>query len=168
MSVHSIFLKSPPISSAEIRKNRVVAGFTQVFAAILSRQLRTTTMGDGQGPLGTAGGTPGDVYGAFLDEAMGHALATSPAMKPLNRAIGRELERPIHSVAGRDAIPNSTETKSDRGSVVGSIPDMVHDSMMAQNRTGLELDSDSRGPVLLPPEPGEVASVLPPPPRLEG
>jgi hypothetical protein len=168
MSVQSIFASSVSRPSAETRKDRVVAGFTQVFATVLSQQLRGKALGEGEGPLGTAGGTAGDVYGAFFDEAMGHALATSPAMRPLNQAIERELEQPLHPSGGKHATLHPSETKSDQRAVAGSISDMLHVPTLAQNRTDLDLSSDPRGPLLLPPEPAEVASVLPPPPRLEG
>ena len=168
MSVHSIFSNSVSGSATESRKGRVVAGFTQVFAAILSKQLRSSATGEGQAPLGTAGGTAGDIYGTFFDEAIGHALATSPAMKPLNEAIERELERPAHPSGASQAIQRRSETKSDQHTVVGSISDMLHAPISAKDRTDLNLSSDSRGPVLLPPQPAEMAPVLPPPPRLEG
>jgi hypothetical protein len=168
MSVQSIFsnLVSPP--SGEARKDRVVAGFTQVFGAILSQQLRGKSLGEAGGPLGTAGGTTGDVYGAFFDEAMGHALATSPAMKPLNQAIERELEQPLQSSGSTHTTSHPSETKSDQRAIVGSISDMLHRPTLAGNSTNLGLSSDTHGPLLLPPEPAGVASILPPPPRLEG
>ena len=168
MSVQSIFSNSVPGSATESRKGRVVAGFTQVFAAILSKQLRSSATGEGQGPLGTAGGTAGDIYGAFFDEAIGRTLATSPAMKPLNQAIERELERAAHPSEARPASLHPSNIKSDQHAVVGSISDMLHAPIPASDSTNLDLSSDSHGPLLLPPEPAGVASVLPPPPRLEG
>ncbi len=168
MSVQSIFSNSVSPPSAETRTARVVAGFTQVFAAILSQQLRGKALGGSDGLLGTASGTAGDVYGAFFDEAMGHALATSPAMKPLNQAIERELERPGHSSGGTPATLHPSETKSQQLAVAGSISDMLQSPIVAQNRTDLKLSSDARGPLLLPPEPTGMAWVLPPPPRLGG
>jgi hypothetical protein len=167
MSIQSIF--SNPVSgpAAESRKGRVVAGFTQVFASILSKQLRSSGMGEEGGLLGTAGGTAGDVYGAFFDGAMGHALATSSAMKPLNQAIEHELERPVHPSEARHATLHQSESKSDQNVAVGSNSDMLYTSISARNGTDLELPSDSHGPLLLPPESAGVASVLPPPPRSE-
>jgi hypothetical protein len=168
MSVQSIFSNLASRPSGETRTNRVVAGFTQVFGAILSQQLRGKSLDGSEGPLGTAGGTTGDVYGAFFDEAMGHALATSPAMKPLNQAIERELERPLHSSGGTHTTFHLSETKSDQRAVAGSIPDMLQRPTLAGNSTDLDLSSDTHGPLLLPPEPAGVASLLPPPPHLEG
>jgi hypothetical protein len=168
MSVQSIFSNSVSQPPSETRKDRVVAGFTQVFGAILSQQLRGKSLDGSEGPLGTAGGTTGDVYGAFFDEAMGHALATSPAMKPLNQAIERELERPLHSSGGTHATVHPSETKSDQRAVAGSISGMLQRSILARDSTEPDLSSDTHGPLLLPPEPAGVASILPPPPRIEG
>jgi hypothetical protein len=168
MSVQSIFSNIVSAPSGGTRKDRVVAGFTQVFGAILSQQLRGKSLGGSEGPLGTAGGTTGDVYGAFFDEAMGHALATSPVMKPLNQAIERELEWPLHSIGGTHTTSHPSESKSEQRAVPGSISDMPHRPTLAGNSIDLGLSSDARGPLLLPPEPAGVASILPPPPRLEG
>jgi hypothetical protein len=158
MSVQSIF--SSPVFGLPTggRKDQAAAGFSQVFAAILAKQLRSSTTGDVEGPLGTAGGTAGDIYGAFFDQVMGNVLANSPLMKPLNRAIERELSRPLHS----------SVTSGSKGGVAAPKPDRASISIPIQNRTNLDLSSDSRGPLLLPPEPTAVASVLPPPPGLEG
>jgi hypothetical protein len=168
MSVQSIFSNSATRPVGETRQNRTVAGFTQVFGAILSQQLRGQGPGESEGPLGTPGGTTGDVYGAFFDQAMGHALAASPAMRPLNRAIGRELERPPHSTGVAPAALHLSETRSDERTAVGSVSDMFQGLAPQGKQIDLNLSSDTHGPLLLPPEPAAVASVLPPPPRIEG
>jgi hypothetical protein len=167
MSIQSIFPNPVSRPATESQKGRVVAGFTQVFASILSKQLRSSGMGEEEGPLGTAGGTAGDVYGAFFDEAMGHTLATSSAMKPLNQAIERELERPVYPSGAKHANLHPSETNSDQHAAVGSNSDTLYAPIQTRNRNDLDLSSDSRGPLLLPPESTGVASVLPPPPRSE-
>jgi hypothetical protein len=167
MSVQSIFSNSAVRPAGETRQGKTVAGFTQVFGAILSQQLRGQGPEESEGPLGTAGGTSGDVYGAFFDQAMGHALAASPAMKPLNQAIERELERPLHSAGGAPAALHLSEIKSDERTVAGSVSDMFQGLAQEGKQTELNLSSDTHGPLLLPPEPADVASVLPPPPRIE-
>jgi Rod binding domain-containing protein len=147
MSVDGIF--SVPVfgGSKETQKNQAATGFTQVFASMLAKQMREALAGEDKGPLGTGGGATGDIYGAFLDQAMGHALANSPTMKPLNQEIERELSGMKPAVA-KSAAPVS--------------------AALTQIGADAALPSDSRGPLLLPPEPTSVALVLPPPPSLGG
>jgi Rod binding domain-containing protein len=146
MSVDGIF--STPLfgASKETQKSQAATGFTQVFASMLAQQMREAMAGEDKGPLGTGGGATGDIYGTFLDQAMGRALADSPAMKPLNQAIERELSGMRAPVAKSAAAASAALTQ------IGA---------------DAALPSDSRGPLLLPPEPSSVASVLPPPPSLE-
>jgi hypothetical protein len=167
MSVQSIFSNGASGSTSETGKGRAVTGFTQVFAAILSKQLRNTA-GQDEGPLGTGGGTTGDVYGAFFDEAIGHALAASPAMKPLNQAIERELDRSLHSSGATHSNLHPSAAEIDKHPIVASDSDTRSVPIQARDAADLDLSSDSRGPLLLPPEPSGMASILPPPPRLEG
>jgi hypothetical protein len=77
----------------ELKRRDAVQGFSQVFATILARQMHQSTLGPDAGPLGIQGGTSGDIYGAFFDDAMGKLLAQSPAMKALNTSLERELVR---------------------------------------------------------------------------
>jgi Rod binding domain-containing protein len=156
MSVQSIFsgqIFEPPRDGD---KSHAAVGFTQIFGAMLAKQMRNAMAGD-EGPLGTGGGTTGDVYGAFFDDAMGRALATSPAMKGLNQAIERELASHGHQ----------SQAKANNIRPVPLISHSLAIPEVTQNRTELDLPSDSLGPLLLPPEPTLVASELPPPPRWE-
>ena len=112
MSVDGIF--SVPIFGGpkETQKNQAATGFTQVFASMLAQQMREALAGEDKGPLGTGGGTTGDIYGSFLDQAMGRALANSPALKPLNRAIERELSGTKPAVAKSVAPVSAALTQS--------------------------------------------------------
>ena len=49
--------------------------------------------------MGIGGGATGDIYGAFIDQAMGKALAGSKSMSQLNKMIDRELSGPRHPVS---------------------------------------------------------------------
>jgi hypothetical protein len=157
MSVQSVFSNPVFATPTDSDKSRAAVGFTQVFAAMLAKQMRNAMAGGADGPLGTGGGTTGDIYGAFFDEAMGRALASSPAMKPLNRAIERELGGSGHQPGTRTADGGAVASKSHSGLITD----------MTQRGTNSNLSSDSRGPLLLPPEPTAVASVLPPPAPLK-
>ena len=47
----------------------------------------------------SGGGATGDIYGSFIDSAMGKALASSKSMSQLNKMINRELSGPRHPVS---------------------------------------------------------------------
>ncbi|HJU11403.1 MAG TPA: hypothetical protein VJ728_11025 [Candidatus Binataceae bacterium] len=158
MSVQSVF--SSPVFGlvTDKSKGQAARGFSQVFAAILSKELRTSGMNENEGPLATGGGASGDVYGAFFDQVMGRVLANSPAMKPLNRAIERELATPLRQAPTRNNKTIAVASNRDKNAISSSMP----------GKSDINLPSDSLGPLLLPPEPTGVAPLLPPPPRLEG
>jgi Rod binding domain-containing protein len=158
MSVQSVFSNPMFGTPTNNDKNRAAVGFSQLFASMLAKQMRNAMVGDGEGPLGTGGGTSGDIYGSFFDEAMGRTLASSPAMKPLNQAIERELAGPHHL----------HETRTANGETVASKSHIAIAPEVTRSKTSWDFSSDSRGPLLLPPEPTAVASVLPPPPPLKG
>ncbi|HZP46224.1 MAG TPA: hypothetical protein VFB15_11305 [Candidatus Binataceae bacterium] len=170
----------PLIESADQRQQRLKAaqGFTQVFAAILSHQMRESATGEENGPLGIGGGVSGDVYGAFFDQAFGAILAKSPAMSRLNREIVRELgspRAPATSRAGKrdiDAVPSAAALVANRDipATASALPVLAApdpaSSAASLDSVAPTMAADSRGPVLLPPEPPAMAFFLPPPSTL--
>ena len=86
---HSVF------SGATRQTNQKAAamGFAQIFTTMLAKQMRQSMVGAENGPMGIGGGATGDIYGAFIDQAMGKTLASSKSMAGLTRMISRE--RPV-------------------------------------------------------------------------
>jgi Rod binding domain-containing protein len=152
--------------------NQAAQGFSALFASMLASEMRKALVGDGKGPLGI-GGASGSIYGALFDQAIGKTLAHSPAMKPLNALLLRQLGGA--GQAGKTAGKGTAATgKLLRASVrtcgscettaAGSGASATPVSDLAPANS---LPSDSRGPVLLPPPPSSLAPILPPPSPLE-
>jgi len=151
-------------------KAAAVEGFSQIFASMLSKGLRQGALGTDSGMMGTQGGATGDIYGGLFDQAISKVLSRSPAMKPLNDMVSRELgaaskEKPApgiksatsRRVAAKSVIEPISYTEA--GSPVASAPVI---SGGAVNPTA----TDDRGPLLLPPPPSAFGPVLPPPTTL--
>jgi hypothetical protein len=179
-SVASVFGR-PIIESPQQQAQRVKAaqGFTQVFAAILAKQMRESTVGADSGPMGTGGGITGDVYGAFFDQALAGVIAKSPVMRDLNSAIVRKLGDPTQPSTSH--VPNLDKTiahipivvsLNDNLSSTGDGPPAIPapasiSSLSTSDMQDPAMTSDQRGPVLLPPKPSTMAFFLPPPLPLE-
>jgi len=142
------------------------AGFAQIFTTMLAKQMRESMVGADHGPMGIGGGAAGDIYGAFIDQAMGKALANSKSMRPLTKMIGRELSGPSH------ADPTSKTSALNTVAMIGRtpadntlVPKVLENSgAVLPNYTGVTMPSDVRGPILLPPRPSITAPDLLPPP----
>lgn len=177
---NSIFAK--PVFGAdrnrEADRQKATEGFSQIFATILAKQMRQSMVGADKGPMGIGGGTSGDIYGAFFDQAMGKVLAHSSSMKPLNRMIDRQLAGPRHSTSsahGAQAAQSLGEAKLaalDKAALLDEMRDEKAAVPTIAGMSGLAtpklLPSDARGPLLLPPAPSSAAPVLLPPSSLEG
>lgn len=164
---HQVFAAS---ARREPDQRTAVQGFAQIFASMLCSQLRRGILGADSGPMGIGGGATGDIYGSFLDQAMGKALAKSPAMKSLNDIVSRQLDgkslrraaaekapvAPPLSGPGRSLAPQPRSTPT-RSAVSGPV--------QAIGSAGSTADDD-RGPLLLPPRPAIFAPALPPPKTL--
>jgi hypothetical protein len=159
------------------RRNAAAQGLSQTFAAILSRQMRQSTVSADQGPMGIAGGASGDIYGGFMDEVLGKVLAHSPAMKALNRALERDLDGPRHS-AGTPTPAGRTQLidRIDRTILAAEARDnpavpLLHNASgrgLSQFGATAATGADNRGPLLLPPAPDSMAPDLPAPTGLKG
>jgi len=174
-TVNSIF-KQPVLAGVGRKTDarQAAVGFSTIFASMLAKEMRNAMVGQDGGTTAMGGGAGGDMFSALFDEAMGKTLARSPAMKPLNTLMLRELgithnAAPAASDAKQAAagklvktsanVSGSRETGSG-GSGAPATPQM--------NDFGILnfLPSDNRGPVLLPPPPS-VAPILPAPSPLE-
>jgi Rod binding domain-containing protein len=169
----------PTIGGENTKGNRIKAAqaFTQVFTTMMASEARKAYVGSDKGPMGINGGTSGNIYGSFFDQAMGSTLAHSKSMKPLTDIIERGMEGPKKTGASASqGRSRKSQASNNRILPVSFDPDTseaatkVVDSVAAlrQFGTDLNLSSDSRGPVLLPPEPTAMAPVLPPPSPIEG
>lgn len=165
---HSLFGAS---RNGRADKQKATQGFSQIFASLIAKQMREAFQGKDNGPMGIGGGATGDIYGAFLDEAMGKALAGSPAFGQINAMIDRELGRhttdsihnePSIKSTGREASLPETLRMASTDELFGRAP-----AAPLPGPTGhvpeLHLPSDDRGPLLLPPDPSSTAPILPPP-----
>jgi len=167
---HSLFGAS---RNGRADKQKATQGFSQIFASLIAKQMREAFQGKDNGPMGIGGGATGDIYGAFLDEAMGKALARSPAMSQINAMIDRELGGP-----GQKSDPIHNETSIKRIDRVGNLPKTLRMASIDEfvgrapaaplpsvdgHISELDLPSDDRGPLLLPPDPSSTAPMLPPP-----
>ncbi len=149
-------------------KNGAVQGFAQLFASILCSQLRRGILGSDSGPMGIAGGATGDIYGSFLDQAMGKALAKSPAMKSLNDIVSRQLDGQSlrRAAAGKSSVASPLS-----GPGMPSVPPAPPTAPLspasgpeeAVDPAAGSTINDDRGPLLLPPRPAIFAPALPPP-----
>ena len=169
MSLFNSGVFSRGVFSGAIRQTSqktAAAGFAQIFTTMVAKQMRESMVGADHGPMGIGGGATGDIYGAFIDEAMGKALAGSRSMKQLTGMIDRELSGPRHPTSAAlkkvstDAIAlvSSALSKGISGLSGQATPNEV-----SPIYTGVTLTSDKRGPVLLPPTPPTASVLLPPP-----
>jgi len=159
---HQVFAAS---ARREPDKKNAVQGFAQIFAAMLCSELRRGILGADSGPMGIAGGATGDIYGSFLDQAMGKALAKSPAMKSLNDIVSRQLDgQSLRRAAGMNPLaaplpapgrllPPQARSTPTLSTVSGPVEAIGAAGSIA----------DDRGPLLLPPRPAMFAPPLPPP-----
>jgi Rod binding domain-containing protein len=159
----SMFASATPQTSQKAAS----AGFAQIFTTMLAKQMRQSMVGSDNGPMGISGGATGDIYGAFIDQAMGKALAGSKSMSQFNKMIDRELSGPRHPVSSAlkgvkpGAIELARGTRMGGASLVGT-PETTGTSSPIY--TGVTMPADAEGPILLPPSPSSAAPVLLPPP----
>ncbi len=159
----SMFASATPQTS----QKAAAAGFAQIFTTMLAKQMRQSMVGSDNGPMGISGGATGDIYGAFIDQAMGKALAGSKSMSQLNKMIDRELSGPRHPVssASKDVktgpIQLARVTRMKGAPMVGTLETAGTTSPIY---TGVTMPADAQGPILLPPSPSSAAPVLLPPP----
>ncbi|HUA35751.1 MAG TPA: hypothetical protein VMA09_19230 [Candidatus Binataceae bacterium] len=170
---------SRPVIGAENTKanrGKAAQGFTQVFTTMMASEMRKAGGGD-KGPLGTAGGTSGNIYGSFFDQTMGATLAHAKAMKPLSEIIERGMSAPTHPIASAIGGPGARRTSLATSGIVPASYETITPSAakmfapatgLSSIGTELNLGSDARGPVLLPPAPTSMAPVLPPPNPVKG
>jgi len=143
------------------------AGFAQIFTTMLAKQMRESMVGQDAGPMGISGGATGDIYGSFIDSAMGKALANSKSMSQLNKMISREISGPRHPVSSASKSLRPTGIQLVRNARLGSAsmvgtPETT--GALSPNYTDVTMPADAHGPVLLPPSPSVTAPVLLPPP----
>jgi len=154
-------------------KNSAVQGFSQIFASMLSAELRRGALGSDTGMMGTAGGATGDIYGAFFDQAIAKVLSRSPAMKPLNEMVSRQLggtagrgtAKALSAAEGRLLPAEAGKALARPVSYTTAAPANASESALSTG-SGDGTASDGRGPLLLPPRPAMFAPVLPPPTTL--
>jgi Rod binding domain-containing protein len=159
---HQVFAAS---ARREPDKRTAVQGFAQIFASMLCSEMRHGILGADSGPMGIAGGATGDIYGSFLDQAMGKALAKSPAMKSLNDIVSRQLDGPgFRRTAGMApwAAPLPAPGRS-LPPQARSTPALATVSAPGDEIGPAGSIADDRGPLLLPPRPAMFAPPLPPP-----
>jgi len=141
-----------------------VQGFSQIFASMLSAELRRGAMGSDSGMMGTGGGATGDIYGAFFDQAISKVLARSPAMKPLNDMVDRELRGSANQKSARGF---EATTLASRPGAINAQAEPAGYTVPAPGSPGSAVPAgDARGPLLLPPAPTMFAPILPPPTTL--
>ncbi len=164
---HQVFAAS---ARREPDQRTAVQGFAQIFAAMLCSELRRGILGADSGPMGIAGGATGDIYGSFLDQAMGKALAKSPAMKSLNDIVSRQLDGQSLRRAAAEKAPVAPPL-SGPGRLLA--PQARSTSMLSTISRPADaigyagsMAEDARGPLLLPPPPAIFAPALPPPKTL--
>jgi Rod binding domain-containing protein len=163
---HSVFGGA----TRQTNQKAAAAGFAQIFTTMLAKQMRTSMVGSENGPMGIGGGATGDIYGAFIDQAMGKALAGSKSMKQFTKMIDRELSGPRHPISSAsnnsqlNAIELARNTRSGSSSLVSALETT---GAVSPIYTAVTIPTDARGPILLPPGPSPTASVLLPPPSEE-
>jgi Rod binding domain-containing protein len=148
-------------TTALTKQTAAAAGFAQIFTTMLAKQMRTSMVGADNGPMGIGGGATGDIYGSFLDEAMGKALASSKSMGQLTKMINRELSGPGHS---KTTAANATNLERDALTSTALMSTGETSGALSPIYTGVTMPTDKRGPILLPPTPSVTAPVLLPPP----
>jgi Rod binding domain-containing protein len=175
VSVSGIFGHSA-FSGGATRKTdqkTAAAGFAAVFTTMLAKQMHQSMLGEDSGPMGTEGGSSGDIYGSLLDQALGKTLAKSKSMKSLTAMISKGLNSPRHPIASafKDSLVKMDQTTASRISPISTQATNGIETVIARSSqigTSLALGIDARGPVLLPPAPTEMAPQLLPPSPLEG
>jgi Rod binding domain-containing protein len=141
-------------------------GFAQIFTTMLAKQMRESMVGADHGPMGIGGGAAGDIYGSFIDEAMGKALAGSKSMKQLTSMIDRQLSGSRQTAISplKKLGPNPIRLASNSvGKGIAMVSGQAASSGVSPVYTGVTMPSDKRGPILLPPTPPSASVLLPPP-----
>ena len=160
---HAVFSGTTPQTKQKV----AAAGFSQIFTTMLAKQMRQSMVGEDNGPMGISGGATGDIYGAFLDQAMGKALANSKSMSRFNKTIERELSGHSSS-SSTTASSNSGALELVRNARQQSVSSLVSTietkGAVSPNYTGVTAPADAHGPVLLPPRPSTAAPLLLTPP----
>lgn len=156
LSGPGIFTRSTFSSaSRETNQKEAAMAFAQIFTTMLAKQMRESMVGAETGPMGIGGGATGDIYGSFIDEAMGKALAGSKSMSQFTKMINREISgRHAAMSSGKDPKPNSIALV--HNTETSGAPSPIY--------TGVTMPADKLGPVLLPPSPSPTAPVLLTPP----
>jgi len=149
-----------------VDRQKAATGFTQIFTSMVAKQMRQALTGTGKGPLGTAGGASGEIYGAFFDQALGKTLAGSRAMAPMRKMVARSLKGPgaRESALAKEVRANSA---GDLHTVIDTLSGTSRAAPFLPQPETVELQfvqpGDNRGPQLLPPAPSSMAPLLPPP-----
>ena len=154
-------------TALQTKQKTAAAGFAQIFTTMLAKQMRESMVGADNGPMGISGGASGDIYGAFVDQAMGKALANSKSMSQFTKMIDRELSGPRHPISStsKDSKPNAIElVRNAAGGSASLVGSLETTGALSPNYTGVTMPADARGPILLPPNPSVTAPVLLPPP----
>jgi hypothetical protein len=145
------------------------AGFSAIFTSMLAKQMRESMVGQDSGPMGISGGAAGDIYGSFLDQALGKALAGSKSMSQLNMMIERELAGPRSGGGSQINAPGlstaalASNAYPSRGALIAG---SGSSHAVSPSYTGVSPTSDGNGPLLLPPAPtGSAPDLLPPTPE---
>jgi Rod binding domain-containing protein len=150
----------------QTKQKVAAAGFAQIFTTMLAKQMRQSMVGEDNGPMGISGGASGDIYGSFLDQAMGKALASSKSMKRLNEMIDRSLSGPGHSATSATASAKSGALQLAHNAILQnrSASALETTNSVSPNYTGVTMPADARRPILLPPSPPAAAPLLLRPP----
>lgn len=171
VSTSGIFSHGSVFSSTTPKTKQTAAaiGFAQIFTTMLAKQMRQSMVGADNGPMGiSGGGATGDIYGAFVDQAMGKALASSKSMSQLTTMINRELSGPRHptdATSTNSIAANKIALMRDVGLTRAAMVGTPETSGAASPiYTGVTMPADKLGPILLPPTPSVTAPVLLPPP----
>ena len=161
---HEVFSGTTP----QTKQKAAAAGFSQIFTTMLAKQMRESMVGQDNGPMGISGGATGDIYGAFLDQAMGKALANSKSMSRFNKMIDRELSGHSRSAstasAGSKVDPLLLARNARIQNAASLVSTIETNGAVSPSYTGVTMPADAHGPVLLPPSPSITAPVLLTPP----
>ncbi len=145
------------------------AGFCEIFTSMLAKQMRESLVGQDSGPMGIGGGTTGDIYGSFLDQAMGKALAGSKSMSQLKMMIEREVGGPRQGTGSQRKLPGSSTATLAYNAYPSQEALLAGSSSLgaaSPSYTGVSAISDANGPLLLPPSStGSAPNLLPPTPE---
>jgi Rod binding domain-containing protein len=164
-SIPGVFGRAVFAGAVPQTKQKVAAaGFAQIFTTMLAKQMRQSTVGEDNGPMGIAGGATGDIYGSFLDDAMGKALAGSKSMRRLNQMIDNSLSKSNHTATSTSAKSEGLQLA--RNAILQNRSNSALESTdsVSPLYTGVTMPADARGPILLPPSPPAAAPLLLHPP----